>query len=293
MCELLYDDGRMLRLLLAVSLTIITGVEPRPHSRQTWPPSWREPKTWWRGSYPEKSSLCCRRSHDKMKAAIDANGLRRLIPSLVVQFGAFKSQNGARTESQGGCASCSCRARSSARTSTSGSRSTRSIASSASASVRPSRPLPTRRPAMSRRRRFVTRRSPSTPAVGRCQGTLSRPVGAGPFPAVVLVHGSGPNDRDSSFGPNKLFRDLAEGLASRGIAVLRYDKRTRTHAGRVAPLLDFTVKEEVVDDAVAAVKKMRETREFGPTACSCSGTASAACWRRESPQPIRRLPDSS
>ena len=55
-----------------------------------------------------------------------------------------------------------------------------------------------------------------------------------PFPGVVLVHGSGPNDRDESIGPNKPFRDLAEGLASRGIAVLRYDKRTRTHAGRVA-----------------------------------------------------------
>src|SRR5688572_12707809 len=86
------------------------------------------------------------------------------------------------------------------------------------------------------------------------------PAGAGPFPAVVLVHGSGSNDRDTSIGPNKPFRDLAEGLASRGLAVLRYDKRTRTHASRIARLRDFTVKEEVVDDAVAAVKKMRETR---------------------------------
>jgi dienelactone hydrolase len=42
--------------------------------------------------------------------------------------------------------------------------------------------------------------------------------------------------------------------------VLRYDKRTRTHANRIGPLLDFTVKQEVVDDAVAAVKKLREQR---------------------------------
>jgi len=54
-------------------------------------------------------------------------------------------------------------------------------------------------------------------------GTLTIPVGPGPFPAVVLVHGSGPNDRDETVGANKPFRDLALGLASRGIAVLRYE----------------------------------------------------------------------
>ena len=57
-------------------------------------------------------------------------------------------------------------------------------------------------------------------------GTLSMPVG--PIAAaIVLVHGSGPNDRDETLGPNKPFRDLAWGLADRGIAVLRYEKRTR------------------------------------------------------------------
>ena len=61
-------------------------------------------------------------------------------------------------------------------------------------------------------------------------GTLAMPVGAGPFPAVILVHGSGPNDRDETLGPNKPFKDIALGLASRGIAVLRYEKRTRQFA---------------------------------------------------------------
>src|SRR5207247_4710825 len=55
--------------------------------------------------------------------------------------------------------------------------------------------------------------------------TLTMPKGDGPFPAVVLVHGSGPHDRDESIGPNKPFRDLAGGLASRGIAVLRSEER--------------------------------------------------------------------
>ena len=48
-------------------------------------------------------------------------------------------------------------------------------------------------------------------------GTLTVPAGTGPFPAVVLVHGSGPNDRDETVGGTKVFKDLAEGLASRGI----------------------------------------------------------------------------
>jgi hypothetical protein len=63
-------------------------------------------------------------------------------------------------------------------------------------------------------------------------GTLSLPKGVGFFPAVVLVHGSGPHDRDETIGPNKPFRDLANGLASRGIAVLRYEKRTKQYPPR-------------------------------------------------------------
>lgn len=89
-------------------------------------------------------------------------------------------------------------------------------------------------------------------------GTLTKPAGEGPFPAVVLVHGSGPNDRDETFGPNKTFKDLALGLGSRGVAVLRYDKRTKVYAAKVAQLNPFTLKAEAIDDALLAVALLRK-----------------------------------
>lgn len=97
-------------------------------------------------------------------------------------------------------------------------------------------------------------------------GTLSVPNGTGPFPAVVLVHGSGPNDRDESIGPNKPFRDLAWGLASQGIAVLRYDKRTLTHSDLFTPELvaKLTLQEETIDDALLAVQLLRQTPGIDP-----------------------------
>lgn len=56
-------------------------------------------------------------------------------------------------------------------------------------------------------------------------GTLSVPDGSGPFPAVVLIGGSGPETRDETLFGHKLFLVLADALNRRGIAVLRYDKR--------------------------------------------------------------------
>ena len=94
-------------------------------------------------------------------------------------------------------------------------------------------------------------------------GTLSMP--RGPIAAaVVLVHGSGPGDRDETLGPNKPFRDLAWGLADRGIAVLRYEKRTRQYAAKIAGDKTFTVREETVDDALLAAALLRQHDRIDP-----------------------------
>jgi len=90
--------------------------------------------------------------------------------------------------------------------------------------------------------------------------TLTVPDGPGPFPAVVLVHGSGPLDRDETVGATRMFADLAAGLAARGIAVLRYDKRTFTYADRLTN--DLTLDDEVIDDAVDAVYTLAARREI-------------------------------
>jgi dienelactone hydrolase len=96
-------------------------------------------------------------------------------------------------------------------------------------------------------------------------GTLSMPTGDGAFPGVVLVHGSGPQDQDESMGPNKPFRDLADGLASRGIAVLRYTKRSKKYGAEIAKHQDgLTVKDETIDDALSAARLLRGTAGVDP-----------------------------
>jgi dienelactone hydrolase len=94
-------------------------------------------------------------------------------------------------------------------------------------------------------------------------GVLAVPMTKGPHPAVVLVHGSGPHDADETIGGTKVFRDLAQGLAARGVAALRYEKRSKAHGARMVAQ-PFTVKEEIVDDAVAAAAFLRTVPGIDP-----------------------------
>lgn len=92
-------------------------------------------------------------------------------------------------------------------------------------------------------------------------GLLAMPKGHGPFPAVVLVHGSGKLDRDETVGPNRPFLDVARGLATQGIAVLRYDKRTYARP-RDFPDGHLTLDTEINNDAVAAIALLAATQDI-------------------------------
>lgn len=89
--------------------------------------------------------------------------------------------------------------------------------------------------------------------LGPLPGMLTRPEGDGPFPAVVMVAGSGPGDMDETVGPNKPFRDMAIGLAKQGIATLRFDKRAHVY-GMQMKGKPITVDDDETDDALSALQ---------------------------------------
>lgn len=106
---------------------------------------------------------------------------------------------------------------------------------------------------------FTFREEPVTlgTAPWEVEGTLALPEGASRFPGVVLVPGFGPYDRDATTGLDTPFRDLARGLAQRGIASIRFDKRTFLHG----PKMDgkaLTVEEDLIQDALAAARLLAE-----------------------------------
>ena len=84
------------------------------------------------------------------------------------------------------------------------------------------------------------------------------------LPAAVFVHGSGASNMDEKIFKLTPFRDLADGLADRGIASLRYDKRTYAHARKMRKAGPVTVKEETVEDAILAAELLRKDPRMDP-----------------------------
>ena len=95
-------------------------------------------------------------------------------------------------------------------------------------------------------------------------GTISVPRDAAPHPGVVLLAGSGPLDRDETIGRNKPLKDIAWGLATRGITVLRFDKVTYAHAGELKDAHEFTLVDEYVPHAIAAATLLQQHASVAP-----------------------------
>lgn len=91
-------------------------------------------------------------------------------------------------------------------------------------------------------------------------GAITTPKTGSNFPVVILVHGSGPSDMDETVGANKPFKDLAIGLANKGIATIRYVKRTTLYPAEFQK--SFTLKEEVEHDAIAAIEFAKTLSEI-------------------------------
>ena len=93
-------------------------------------------------------------------------------------------------------------------------------------------------------------------------GSLYIPNNAKKTAAVVLVHGSGPHDRNGSIAKNKIYLEMALGLVQQGITVLAYDKRTYVYqTNNPFPIDSMDYYSETIDDAVAAVDFLKHQKE--------------------------------
>ncbi|MGE3240178.1 MAG: alpha/beta hydrolase family protein [Pirellulales bacterium] len=92
-------------------------------------------------------------------------------------------------------------------------------------------------------------------------GTLTLPKGAGPHPAMVLVTGSGPQDRDEAIMGHRPFFVLADHLTRQGIAVLRFDDRG---VGKSTGNFGTATHNDFVGDALSAVEWLKARKEIDP-----------------------------
>ncbi|MEP0545769.1 MAG: alpha/beta fold hydrolase [Rhodothermales bacterium] len=203
--------------------------------------------------------------NEQMQAALSPEQLAGLAPSLHAQLGAPRERVGTRVEAQPPITTVVVTQRFE--------RATADVLVSFDAEGRvaglfvrptPPPPAPPTWPPYADSSRYRTEGATVDAGVGLPLGaTLLVPDADGPVPGVVLVHGSGPSDRDGTQGPNKPLRDLAVGFASEGVSTLRFDKRTTVYPASFADTT-YTVAEESIDDALAALDVLRRHPGIDP-----------------------------
>jgi len=111
-------------------------------------------------------------------------------------------------------------------------------------------------------------------------GLLTTPeIDEDAFPAIVLVHGSGPNDMDEKVGNCYTFKDMAAGFANRGIATIRYNKRTKTYGKQMVKGPDgssLTVWDETIEDAIFATDIIKKDPRINPEKVFIAGHSMGA-----------------
>jgi len=128
---------------------------------------------------------------------------------------------------------------------------------------RSDKPLELRRPQNPSKPYPYTEEEVSVSAVGGATlaGTLTLPRGAGPFPAIVLVGGSGPADRDETVAGHKPFLVLADYLTRKGFAVLRYDKRGIAQS---TGSYDNATMQQLAGDVQSVADYLKSRKEVDP-----------------------------
>jgi fermentation-respiration switch protein FrsA (DUF1100 family) len=104
-------------------------------------------------------------------------------------------------------------------------------------------------------------------------GTLTIPQGAGPFPAALLISGSGPQNRDEYLAGHRPFLVLADYLTRKGIAVLRYDKRG---IGKSSGNFASATTEDFAADAESALSFLKTRKEIAPGKTGAIGHSEGA-----------------
>lgn len=113
------------------------------------------------------------------------------------------------------------------------------------------------------------------------EAILTVPITEKKYPCIIIVGGSGPTDKDLTFGPNRIYKDFAWGLANKGVASLRFDKRTKAYFGKIMEEHKagnyYTIEQEYLEDIKTLVDRIsKKTQILNPNRIYLMGHSQGA-----------------